>query len=887
MAELKETDSSLRESESELNNESEDNLMGFECFKFINDYTPFKFNERLLSKNKEKYFAFSICKDSSENMNIKKDNQNVSSFIEEKSNKKDNNIKMNIKKENLMNNNNSYNQFYERTFPNLCDGLDDMREVDEGEIESEENNENEEGESEEFEEDFQDFEDDLGIRNFDIRNDSSIKIVVVNIIETYNKIKPNFYSLINNKQEEEKVILTDPSEPKVINGKDNINGDLIVRKYDEIKNDKNTYIIIDLLGTGISGQTFKALCQNDNKYYALKIIKSDNPMLTKACIEEYKILKKLNDLDKNNQYHIIHSYDSFVFNNHLCIVNELMQKTLLEILKANNSNGLSLTSIRFISRQILKAIDFIHSCKIIHTDLKPENILLSIQNENNNLNTTEEKSQNTELVDNKVLIKIADFGSACKPNELIRKQYIQSMYYRAPEVIIGLTLNEKVDVWSIGCILIELYLKTPILPGTSSYDQLYKINTLIGEYPQYLIDICRKRTKYFIKDKVSSYYRIKTPKEYYTEFPKDKPKDFYQIPEKMKSIDDLINVKKDTIKMKNSRMKSTGNSFMSVNSSNVKDDIVSFIHLLKCMLQIDPNKRWSCKKCLTHPFIKGGELVKFIRGEINDNNPYISNSFNYNNKSNIQNNYRSQINKSFNNNYNINNFGGKLNYSFGNFNNNNLNFRKIIQNNQRYSNSNNQINRIPENNKNNQYNINQKFNQNVNYNNYNNQKLNSFSYNIYPNNFEQNQGMSQVNIFPINYPIQNYFYNPNSNIYYYNNPYNRQNKTFLGIPHQNLNSSYNNYNGPNYIQDFQNRQNFDMNKQYNKNEFFFNKNNILNNIDENRKDNHYNNNYININEYKNNMNQNKNFNQEGKVNNYQNKFNFDNINPEVDKKDEK
>ena len=146
--------------------------------------------------------------------------------------------------------------------------------------------------------------------------------------------------------------------------------------------------------------------------------------------------------------------------------------------------------------------------------------------------------------------------------------------------------------------------------------------------------------------------------------------------------------------------------------------------------------------------------------------------------------------------------------------------------------------------------------------------------------------MSQVNIFPINYPIQNYFYNPN-NIYYYNNPYNRQNKTFLGIPHQNLNSSYNNYNGPNYIQDFQNRQNFDMNKQYNKNEFFFNKNNILNNIDENRKDNHYNNNYININEYKNNMNQNKNFNQEGKVNNYQNKFNFDNINPEVDKKDEK
>ena len=129
-----------------------------------------------------------------------------------------------------------------------------------------------------------------------------------------------------------------------------------------------------------------------------------------------------------------------------------------------------------------------------------ENILLSIENENNenNNNTIKDKmSQNTDLINNKVLIKIADFGSACKPNDLLKKQYIQSMFYRAPEVIIGLRLNEKVDVWSIGCILVELYLSTPILPGTCSYDQLYKINTLIGEFPQYLIECCQKKMKYF------------------------------------------------------------------------------------------------------------------------------------------------------------------------------------------------------------------------------------------------------------------------------------------------------------------------------------------------------------------------------------------------------
>ena len=94
-----------------------------------------------------------------------------------------------------------------------------MREVEEGEMESEENDdENEEGEL--FEEDFQDFEDDMGIKNFDARKDSCIKTAVVNIIETYNKIKPNSFSLVNNNEEEEKEkeILTNPSEPKKNNG---------------------------------------------------------------------------------------------------------------------------------------------------------------------------------------------------------------------------------------------------------------------------------------------------------------------------------------------------------------------------------------------------------------------------------------------------------------------------------------------------------------------------------------------------------------------------------------------------------------------------------------------------------------------------------------------
>ena len=180
-----------------------------------------------------------------------------------------------------------------------------------------------------------------------------------------------------------------------------------------------------------------------------------------------------------------------------------------------------------------------------------------------------------------------------------------------------------------------------------------------------MIQGCKKLNKYFLQvnNKDPPYYRIKTPKEYYKEFPKDKPKDYYSIPENLHNLDELMDVKRDTIKSKNSRLKSLNNSSLSINSSNIKDDLAAFIHLVKGMLQIDPNKRWSCMQCLKHPFITREKLGKLYFFE-NDINQFMSNSFNYNNKSHIQNNYRS-MNKSFNNNI-INNFGNPLNYSLGN-----------------------------------------------------------------------------------------------------------------------------------------------------------------------------------------------------------------------------
>lgn len=70
-------------------------------------------------------------------------------------------------------------------------------------------------------------------------------------------------------------------------------------------------------------------------------------------------------------------------------------------------------------------------------------------------------------------------GSACS-EKLFPFTYIQSRYYRAPEVILGLPFTVAIDMWSFACIMLELYLGIPIFPGNSIYDMVYKIVELVG-----------------------------------------------------------------------------------------------------------------------------------------------------------------------------------------------------------------------------------------------------------------------------------------------------------------------------------------------------------------------------------------------------------------------
>jgi dual specificity protein kinase YAK1 len=68
-----------------------------------------------------------------------------------------------------------------------------------------------------------------------------------------------------------------------------------------------------------------------------------------------------------------------------------------------------------------------------------------------------------------VNLKVIDFGSACFEGFAVF-HYIQSRYYRSPEVLLGLPYDSAIDMWSLGCIAAELFLGIPIFPGSSEYD---------------------------------------------------------------------------------------------------------------------------------------------------------------------------------------------------------------------------------------------------------------------------------------------------------------------------------------------------------------------------------------------------------------------------------
>ncbi|KAF4591741.1 Dual specificity protein kinase pom1 [Ophiocordyceps camponoti-floridani] len=235
------------------------------------------------------------------------------------------------------------------------------------------------------------------------------------------------------------------------------------------------YEIIDVLGKGSFGQVVRCIDHKHGALVAVKIIRNKKRFHQQALVE-VNILQKLREWDPNNRHSMVSFTQHFYFRGHLCISTELLDMNLYEFIKAHAFCGFSLRIIRRFTKQILSSLILLKQRKVIHCDLKPENILLRhpLQSE----------------------IKVIDFGSSCFETEKVYT-YIQSRFYRSPEVILGMTYGMPIDMWSVGCILAELYTGVPIFPGENEQEQLACIMEVFGPPEKHLIEKSTRRKLFF------------------------------------------------------------------------------------------------------------------------------------------------------------------------------------------------------------------------------------------------------------------------------------------------------------------------------------------------------------------------------------------------------
>ena len=235
------------------------------------------------------------------------------------------------------------------------------------------------------------------------------------------------------------------------------------------------YEIIESLGKGTFGNVFKCFDHKDTALVAVKIMRNV-PKIQKQVPVELKNLTKIRETDLKDSKCIVKMKNYFNFRNHVCICFELLSMSLYQFLRKSEFLGVSKSLLKRISVQILIGLRHIHEIGLIHCDLKPENILLKQENKSS--------------------IKIIDFGSAVY-NISDYPFYIQSRFYRAPEVILGVKYDNKIDIWSFGCILFELLTGLPLFAEENEKDQLKKIIQVIGLPSEDILRKAKRRKEVF------------------------------------------------------------------------------------------------------------------------------------------------------------------------------------------------------------------------------------------------------------------------------------------------------------------------------------------------------------------------------------------------------
>ncbi|KAG0185343.1 hypothetical protein DFQ28_009499 [Apophysomyces sp. BC1034] len=241
-----------------------------------------------------------------------------------------------------------------------------------------------------------------------------------------------------------------PDYPNCNYGYDDERGDYRIVMQDHLA---YRYEVLEELGRGSFGQVVKCYDHKTGSTVAIKLIRNKKRFHAQA-LTEVKILKNLVDWDPEDKHHNIKMTDYFYFRNHLCIACECLSINLYEFIKSHNFKGFNVTLIKRFTLQLLQSLNLLYDHGVVHCDLKPEAAHAVYT-------------------------------------------YIQSRFYRSPEIILGMNYNMAIDMWSLGCILGELYTGLPLFPGENEQEQLACIMEIMGVPDHYLIERSSRKKLFF------------------------------------------------------------------------------------------------------------------------------------------------------------------------------------------------------------------------------------------------------------------------------------------------------------------------------------------------------------------------------------------------------
>lgn len=262
---------------------------------------------------------------------------------------------------------------------------------------------------------------------------------------------------------------------------DDPNGHFIVQLGSNLT---ERYKILSSMGEGTFGKVVEAWDRKRKIRVAIKIIRNV-PKYRRAAEIEIGIL---DDIEMRERTHgdsgCVHLRGYFDFRNHVCMVFRKYGLSLFDFMKMNKFRGFRYPHVIDFAYQLTYAVSYLHSMGLVHTDLKPENVLFVSPDVLATFDHTgRERSYKLPA---STAIKLIDFGSAVYDRDF-HSSVVSTRHYRAPEVVLGIPWSFPCDIWSLGCIFVELLTGEAVFQTHDNVEHLSMMERFIGPLPREMI----------------------------------------------------------------------------------------------------------------------------------------------------------------------------------------------------------------------------------------------------------------------------------------------------------------------------------------------------------------------------------------------------------------